>query len=272
MDGARQGCQPIRILIAEHAEIVRRGIRDVLAVEEGFVVVGEVDWPRELPQACKNLLPDITFLGLRRAAPGHGDAPPDLEVLRETVQAYPSTMVIVLVDGRDVSDIMDQIRAGARGILLRDAPASLLLTAVYDVLDGGCVLDPRLMRVLFERLLATSVRPRNDAEDFASPPREGERRRSPLSGRELEVLRWMRQGLRNKEIASALGVTAGTVKTHVCHIFGKLHVHDRTSAVMAGLRTGLLEGSPVVNARMANSDENTNREHVSLVAGTERQQ
>ena len=98
------------------------------------------------------------------------------------------------------------------------------------------------MRVLFERLLATSGRPGDDSEAFAlaSPPWDGERLRPPLSGRELEVLRWLRRGLRNKEIASALGVTTGTVEAHVCHIFGKLHVHDRRSAVVAGLRTGLL--------------------------------
>lgn len=251
MDGARQGGQPIRILIAEHAEIVRRGIRDVLAAEEGVVVVGEVDWPRELPQACKDLLPDITFLGLHPLAQGDGDDPAQLEVLRETVQTNPSTMVIVLVDGRDVRDIMSPIRAGAKGILLRDAPATLLTTAVHDVLDGGCVLDPRLMRVLFDRLLATPGRPGDGTEAFAltPQPRDGERLHPPLSGRELEVLRRMRQGLRNKEIASALGVTAGTVKTHVCHIFGKLHVHDRTSAVVAGLRTGLLEAPAAVNAQ-----------------------
>lgn len=251
VDLTGQGSHSIRILIADSAEIVRRGIRDVLTINGGFTIVGEVERPRDLPEACRNLLPDVTLMGMARAAHRDTGTPELLDALRRTVQANSSTIVIVLVDGNDVDDLMDSIRAGAKGILLRDAPAAVLTTAINDVLDGACALDPRLARLLFERLTATPGMSMagDDGRDFAiaSQDGSGEALRQPLSARELEVLRCMTQGLANKEIASALDVTTGTVKTHACHIFRKLYVNDRTSAVLAGLRMGLLEGLRLVS-------------------------
>ena len=251
MDLTGQGSHSIRILIADSAEIVRRGIRDVLTIDGGFTIVGEVERPRDLPEVCRKLLPDVTLMGLAHAAHRHTGTAELLDALRRTVQASSSTIVIVLVDGNDVEVLMDSIRAGARGILLRDAPAAVLTTAIHDVLDGACALDPRLARLLFERLTAAPDMSLtgDDGRDvaFASPDGSGEALRQPLSGRELQVLGCMTQGLANKEIGSALGVTTGTVKTHVCHIFRKLYVNDRTSAVLAGLRMGLLEGPRLVS-------------------------
>lgn len=225
-----------RVLIAESADLVRQGVRGVLAKERQLVVTGEVARPEEIaPALGGERSPDIILLGLGRDAAERAEA---LAALRETRRRAPATVAIVLVQGDAVDDLLAPVQAGARGVLLQDAPAGILLEAVRHVLEGGCTLDPRLTRRLFEYLTLGTAQP-----TFSPEPTLDVAVLRALSPREIEVLQLLCQGLRNKQIAARLGVTVGTVKTHLRHIFRKLDVDDRTGAVLTALQVQLREAA-----------------------------
>lgn len=239
MADAATSSDGVRILIADSAELVRRGIRDVLARSRRFSVVGEVAQAEEVVEACLEFVPDVVFLGLGRDSDDGPGSSAGLSALRRVLQLEPSVCVLVLVDGDTVEGLLEPVRAGARGVLLRDAPASTLLEALRDVLAGGAALDPRLTRSLFEQLAADLVAPALSARGPKLEPSV----LGVLSPREQEVLHSLAQGKRNKEIAVELGVSVGTVKTHLRHIFRKLTVADRTAAVLTALRVQLPEAA-----------------------------
>jgi DNA-binding NarL/FixJ family response regulator len=239
MDAVVDGPQRVRVLIAESAELVRRGIRDVLTSSREFVVVGETSWHQKAVDASTELLPDITFLGLSRPRHDNSGKLAGQETLDQILLANPHARVIALVDGDEMADVLLAVRAGAKGVLLRNTPADALQEAVLHVLNGGCALDPGLTRFLFEDIASNPSQLRMVGTTTEQNPSV----RVPLSARELEVLNLMAEGLGNKEIAARMAISPGTVKTHISHIFGKLHVTDRTSAVLASLRLGLLNAA-----------------------------
>jgi two-component system nitrate/nitrite response regulator NarL len=219
----------VRILIADGAEIVRRGIRDVIGHNRSFTVVGESAQPDTIPELCLEHAPDIVFLGMSWSDDAAVDKAPGLAALRRTLRLDPFARVVVLVDDDAVDDLLDAIRSGARGVLLQ---------AARDIVAGGCALDPRLARRLFESLASSG-----DAAIAGVWPNLDVRVLRSLSPREQEVLRLLAQGCRNKEIARELGVSIGTVKTHLRHIFRKLKVYDRTTAVLTVLQSRHLEAA-----------------------------
>ncbi|MCH8853698.1 MAG: response regulator transcription factor [Planctomycetes bacterium] len=154
------------------------------------------------------------------------------------LEPWPSALVIALAHRDSVDNLVRAVELGARGALLLDTSAAALRRAVRDVLAGGCVLDPRLTDRMFASVNSTA----DSAMHSAAVPPAGTLRR-PLSARELEVLRELSGGLRNKEIAGRLGISAGTVKTHVASIFEKLQVNDRTAAAVTAIRLHLLDAA-----------------------------
>lgn len=226
----------VRILVTDSAELVRPGIRDVFASERRFSVFGEIGPASDPVETCLRVSPDVVFLGL--AEPSDGN-PPELAALRQMLHADSFLSVIVLMGSETVEELLEVVREGARGVLLCDARAGRLIDAVDDVLAGGAALDPLLARGLFEYLVADA------GFSGANSPRT---RVAPavlnvLSPREREVLHSLARGYRNKEIAAQLGVSVGTVKTHLRHIFRKLTVSDRTGAVLAALQLRLPEAA-----------------------------
>jgi two-component system nitrate/nitrite response regulator NarL len=162
---------------------------------------------------------------------------PGLADLRRTLRLDPFARVVILVDDDGVNDLLDAIRCGARGVLLRDTPANILLRSAREIVAGGSSLDPRLARRLFESLASNG----GDGVLAGAWPSLDRNALRSLSPREQEVLRLLAQGCRNKEIARDLGVSIGTVKTHLRHIFRKLKVYDRTTAVLTVLQSRHLE-------------------------------
>ena len=226
----------VRILVTDSAELVRPGIRDVFASERRFSVFGEIGPARDPVETCLRVSPDVVFLGLTEPSDGN---PPELAALRQLLHTDSFFSVIVLMGSETVADLLNVVGEGARGVFLCDARAGRLIDAVDDVLAGGAVLDPLLARSLFDSLAADA------GFSSANSPRT---RVAPavlnvLSPREQEVLHSLARGYRNKEIAAQLGVSVGTVKTHLRHIFRKLTVSDRTGAVLAALQLRLPEAA-----------------------------
>lgn len=210
----------IRVLIADDQMLVRQGIRTLLEMDGGISVVGEATDGAETVDKVLSIPVDVLLLDIRMPRQN------GLEVLRALSArgALPATLILTTFDDSDV--VLDGIRAGARGFLLKDVSYQQLLSAIRAVAGGATVFQPAVT----ERLLRAGGTLRIDTES----PRE------PLTAREGEVVSLMAGGYSNREIAHALGTAEGTVKNHVSSILAKFGVRDRTRAVLKALETGLL--------------------------------
>lgn len=226
----------VRLVIVEPAELIREGICSAFSADASYQISSRVERLQDALAACASAPPDVVIVGLTRN--GIGGELDTTTAIRMILEPWPNALVIALGHRDTVDGLIRAVQEGARGALLLDTSSDALRQAVRDVLAGGCVLDPRLTDRLFASVSSTAETAVNDA---AIPPSDTLRR--PLSARELEVLRELSGGLRNKEIAGRLGISAGTVKTHVASIFEKLHVNDRTAAAVAAIRLRLLDAA-----------------------------
>ncbi|HXO16146.1 MAG TPA: response regulator transcription factor [Steroidobacteraceae bacterium] len=213
----------IRVFIADDQMLIRQGIRTLLEMDGNISVVGEAADGAEAVTAMLSTPVDVLLLDIRM--PGTDG----IEVLRTLAAdgALPPTLILTTFDDSDV--VLDGIRAGARGFLLKDVSYQQLVAAIRAVASGATVFQPAVT----ERLLRAGRTVRIDT----NTPRE------QLTGREAEVVRLMAGGYSNREIAAALGTAEGTVKNHVSSILAKFGVRDRTRAVLKALETGLLRAA-----------------------------
>ncbi|MCP2262800.1 response regulator [Promicromonospora thailandica] len=211
-----------RVVVVDDHTLMRQGIRTLLEIAE-IDVVGEADDGRSALAVVEDTTPDVVLLDLRM--PGY-DGLWTLRALRDRGVDIP---VLVLTTFDDDALVLDALRAGARGYLLKDVTVERLTGAVRTLAGGGTLVAPsitsRMLRAL--RTLPDSAGP--DA-----PPAQA------LTERELEVLRLVAEGWTNREISRALCVVEGTVKNHVSAILLKLTARDRTNAVLRALHMGIL--------------------------------
>lgn len=210
--------QQIRVLIADDHELVRYALRSLLEDEPDLEVVGEAGDTETAVEMCETLKPDVVLLDLRM--PGGGG----VEVCRRVKSSSPETRVLVLTSFDEEDEVFGVLAAGACGYMLKDTRAERVVHAIRAVYDGQSVFDSAIA----DRLVAGRTQ-QNSVGD-------GE----PLSEREMEVLQLMAQGMSNKEIGHALWIGETTVKTHVSHILRKLRQCDRTQAVLAAVKSGLV--------------------------------
>jgi DNA-binding NarL/FixJ family response regulator len=204
----------IRVLIVDDHPVVRDGLRSVIEGEPDMEVVGEAGHGAEALARAAITPVDVVLMDLRMPTMGGVEA---IEQLRRTT---PSVRVLVLTTFDTDRDVLPAIEAGATGYLLKDTPRDELLRAVRAAHRGEAVLSPAVAG----RLMGQVRVPAQDA----------------LSNRELEVLRLIAAGSTNREAAQRLFISEATVKTHLLHIYAKLEVRDRASAVAAGYQRGLL--------------------------------
>jgi DNA-binding NarL/FixJ family response regulator len=212
---------PIRVLIVDDQELVRAGLRGILRARYGFDVVGECGDGAMVPAAVAAFRPDIVLMDVRMPTVDGVTATRDL---RRSPDAPP---VLVLTTFDDDEALAGALRAGASGFLLKGVPAEDLQRAVRTVAEGGAWLDPAVTG----RVLSTYR---------CAPARPDTARLDALTAREREVLAGIGAGLTNAEIAAELVLGEGTVKTHVNHVFAKLHLRDRAAAVVFAFDSGLV--------------------------------
>jgi len=214
----------IRVLIADDQTLIRQGIRTLLEMDPDITVVGEAADAAEAVSRVIATPVDVLLLDIRM--PGEGG----IGVLRTLADrgALPPTLILTTFDDSEV--VLDGIRAGARGFLLKDVSFQQLLAAIRAVAGGATVFQPAVT----ERLLRAGSAMSLDADAT----------REELTTRETEVVRLMAGGYSNREIAAALGTAEGTIKNHVSSILAKFGVRDRTRAVLRALESGLLQTPP----------------------------
>jgi two-component system NarL family response regulator len=220
---AQRSSAPVRVLVADRAPLVRRGVADVLRDVVELELVGETDDAAGVAALVASLDVDVVLLDLGLA----GGGVVACERLREE---RPGVHVVVLTDADDDAALAGAVRAGARGYLLRDTTADELVEAVVTVAAGNSLLSPAMaVRLLDE--FAVLVRRHDGAGEGTGS----------LSRRELEVLTLVAQGLNNRAIAESLFISENTVKNHVRNIHEKLQVHSRMEAVVRAVRDGVLQ-------------------------------
>ncbi|MFI2485506.1 response regulator [Promicromonospora kroppenstedtii] len=211
-----------RVVIVDDQTLVRHGIRALLEIAD-VEVVGEADDGAAALEVVADVAPDVILLDLRMP---RYDGLWTLDRLREQGSDVP---VLVLTTFDDDTLVLDALRAGARGYLLKDVTVEQLTRAVHALAGGGTLVAPSVTDRMLRALRAVPTA--NDADTLAV---------QQLTDRELEVLRLMAEGYTNREISGALCLVEGTVKNHVSAILLKLAARDRTNAVLRALRLGVL--------------------------------
>jgi DNA-binding NarL/FixJ family response regulator len=227
MGGFNQRADRARILIADNVELFRRGLREVLANDGRFEIAAETSELDSVPNVYAEVRPDIALITV-----GDKDAARRSNVtsaIHRIFQIDRGARIILLISSDLQEQVVEFIRSGVQGVLLRDASAVAILGALHDVYADGAALDGRLANGLFRTVAGSQTGAFADSVGLAPAVL------SLLSQRERDVLQALARGYRNKQIGAELGVSVGTVKTHLRHIFRKLQVSDRTAAVLVAL-------------------------------------
>lgn len=211
----------IRVFLADDHELVRLALKMLLEGEPDLEVVGEAADTESAVDGAVKTKPDVLLLDLRM--PGGGG----VEACRRVKELVPETAVLVITSFDNDEEVFGVLEAGASGYIMKDTRPERVAHAVRSVVEGQAVFDAAVA----SRVIAG----RQNGTDGNSLLAE------PLSERELEVLELMAKGHSNKEIGRELWIGETTVKTHVSHILRKLGQGDRTQAVLAALKQGIVQ-------------------------------
>ena len=220
-----------RVLLVDDQQLVRTGFRMILEDEPGIAVVGEAADGKTAVEAAGRLRPDVIVMDIRMPVMD------GIEATRRLVRdgAAPGARVLVLTTFDADENVVEALRAGASGFLLKDVTPTDFVAAIRTVAAGDALLAPTVTRRLLDR--------------FADrlPPVNEERNASlrELTEREIEVLKLIARGLSNREIAERLVLAEPTVKTHVSHVLDKLDLRDRAQAVVLAYEAGLVRPGAV---------------------------
>ncbi|MEO3814478.1 response regulator transcription factor [Sphaerisporangium sp. B11E5] len=219
----------IRVLLVDDQPLLRTGFRLILEAEPDITVVGEAGNGSTAMDQSRALLPDVVLMDIRM--PGVDGIDATRRIVRDAAPGAHVPRVLVLTTFDLDEYIVEALRAGASGFLLKDVPPDELVQAIRVVAAGDAIVAPSVTR----RLLDKFAQRLPSAHQQATPARVGR-----LTERELEVLRLIARGMSNAEIAAELVVSETTVKTHVGNVLTKLSLRDRVQAVVLAYETGLI--------------------------------
>src|SRR5918997_915507 len=226
---SREETVPYRVLIADDHELLRTGISAMLTSDPDLEVVGEAEDGERAVELCRRLRPDLVLMDL--SMPGMGGIAATGVIKAE----FPRVGVLVLTAHADQRRLLEAIRAGAAGYVLKGIGPSDLVGVVRRTLEGESPVDQELIMRLVRRL-AEEAGPRTDP----TPEHSAEPLPEPFTPRELEVLRLLPAGKTNREIARELHLSLSTVKKHLELLIFKLGVSDRTQAAVRAIELGLV--------------------------------
>ncbi len=213
----------LRVIIVDDQELFREGLKTVLSMRSGIVIVGDASDGEEALRLCASTHPDVVLMDIKMPVLD------GIATTRRIRAAYPDCKVVALTTFDDDELVFEALRAGAVAYLLKDACSERVVEAIHAAARGETILQPSLVGKVvseFTRLSARAPSPSGGAQ--------------LLSERETDVLRLIARGASNKEIASALSVAEGTVKNHVTSVLAKLKVTDRTQAALRARDLGIV--------------------------------
>jgi len=214
----------IKVAVADDQPLYRMGVVKLLEAEEDLVLVAEATNGMEAILAIERHQPDVLLLDLKMPVMD------GLQALSEIGKRRLDARVIVMISNDEREKAVRAVRLGARGILFKDADPALLPKSIRKVYAGEVWIDNPILSQALESLL---TRPQ-------APSVPAETRDMKLSGREMEVVRCVAMGLRNKEVADKLGVSEATVKNHLTSIYTKLGVGDRLELILYAIHNKLV--------------------------------
>lgn len=213
----------IRVMLVDDHAVVREGLIALLGQEDGIDIVGEADCGERVVEMASKTGPHVVVMDLRLQKMS------GVEATRSLKESFPDIKVIILSMYDDEDTVMQALRAGAAGYVLKRAGVAELAMAIRIVNGGGAYLDPAITRRVVDRLR------KEDASRGVKRPESHD-----LTPREKEVLHLVVRGLTNAEIARELYISVKTVQAHRANLMQKLGVHDRVELVKYAIRSGFL--------------------------------
>ena len=213
--------EKIHVLIADDHALFRKGVRKMLEAEDDMNVVGEAANGAEAVALARKLMPDVVLMDITM---------PELdgiEVTRTLHREMPHVGVVFVTMFEDDASVIKGLQAGGRGYILKDSGPESMLRAVRAVASGESLLGPTVAEKVMRQFAALDKGQSALVDD--------------LTPRELDVLKAIAEGRSNKEIAVKLSLSEKTVKNHINNIFSKLHLFDRTQAMLYAIRKGLVK-------------------------------
>ncbi|MBZ4654240.1 MAG: putative transcriptional regulator, luxr family [Peptococcaceae bacterium] len=215
--------EKIRVIIVDDHPLVREGLRKVLTLDHEIEVIDEAGDGQGAINLARRLRPDVVLMDINM--PGTNG----IEATRVIKREFPSTGIIALTIHEEEEYVLELVRAGVSGYVLKDIAPAKLVETIKTVAKGQSVIDPGITNKLFGELNRLSKR-RKEKEEWET-----------LTDREMDVLQLMSQGCSNKDIARSLTISEKTVKNHITNIFRKLQVEDRTQAVLFAIKHRLVD-------------------------------
>ncbi len=212
----------IRILICDDQEVILEGLQTILRSASGIEVVGVAHDGAEALEAIPQARPDVVLMDLKM--PGMNG----IQATKIIKEKYPTVAVLVLTTYDSDEWVIDAIRSGAAGYLLKDTPGEDLIRAIVDTMRGRSHIDPQIAGKLL-----------NMVAHQPNPSTSDRQLLNSLSDREREILQLLGRGLTNSEIAKILFLSEGTTKNYVSAILSKLNFVDRTQAALFAVKVGL---------------------------------
>ena len=211
---------PIRVLLVDDHTLFRSGVKSLLQRQSDFEVVGEAPDSLQGVKRAEELKPDVVLLDLHMPGISGKDA------VKLFLESVPDTHIVMLTVSENAEDLLESLRAGASGYLLKNIETETLLDSIRRAADGDSVVSAQMTGKLVRGLQAARETPSENEKDALSP-------------REREILSHLAKGSSNKEIARNLSVAESTVKIHVQHILRKLNLSSRVQAAVYAIERGL---------------------------------
>ena len=211
----------VQVILVDDHPLFRRGVAELLQDSEQFNVVAEFNDPQNVLEHVIQTPPDLVLMDL------HMPDSSGLELLQQIKQACSSVRVVMLTASDDPAHLMDALRLGAEGYLLKDTEPAQILERLEAILNGHMGLDDEMLLLLREGLRQQGSPPEPSEPPGFTGPTADEGWHETLTDRERETLIWISRGLSNKLIAREMGISDSTVKVYVKSLLRKLHLHSR---------------------------------------------
>jgi DNA-binding NarL/FixJ family response regulator len=212
----------VRVAVVDDQRLFTKGISGLVDMLPGVEVVGVAYDGEEAVALCRKEEPDVVLMDISMPKMD------GISATREIKDLLPQTAVIILTGHEEDEHVFEGIKAGAQGYLLKDSEPEDLSRAIHTVHAGNTIIAPDLAQKMLNTFESGASR-----SPHLAPP--------PLTERELEVIRALAQGMSDRQIAQSLGISEKTVRNHTSNIYRKLHIFDRTQAVIYAVREGVID-------------------------------